>query len=191
MNTPSELKYTKDHEWLRVEGATAVVGITDFAQSQLGDIVFVDVATVGETVEQHSVFGTIEAVKTVSDLFSPVGGEVTGRYLFDAYGDTAEATEMATIHDGTASISGLPHGIYDIIEVEAPAGYTMTGQRMTVYITDGFQSVSQTIVNPIITGRLEVLKVDAASINVGGANAYTPLPGAVISLYSYDNSFAH
>ena len=76
MNTPSELKYTKDHEWVRVEGGTAVVGITDFAQSQLGDIVFVDVATVGETVAQHDIFGTIEAVKTVSDLFNPVSGQV-------------------------------------------------------------------------------------------------------------------
>jgi glycine cleavage system H protein len=76
MKTPSELKYTKDHEWVRIEGGIAVVGITDFAQSQLGDIVFVDVATVGETIAQHTVFGTIEAVKTVSDLFSPVGGEV-------------------------------------------------------------------------------------------------------------------
>lgn len=77
MNLPTNLKYTKDHEWVRIEGDTAVVGITDFAQSQLGDIVFVDVATVGETVSQHDVFGTIEAVKTVSDLFCPVGGEVT------------------------------------------------------------------------------------------------------------------
>jgi glycine cleavage system H protein len=77
MSFPSELKFTKDHEWVRVEGDTAIIGITDFAQSQLGDIVFVDVPTVGETVAQHGVFGTIEAVKTVSDLFSPVGGTVT------------------------------------------------------------------------------------------------------------------
>jgi glycine cleavage system H protein len=76
MSFPSDLKFTKDHEWVRVEGGTAIVGITDFAQSQLGDIVFVDVPTVGETVAQHGVFGTIEAVKTVSDLFCPVGGEV-------------------------------------------------------------------------------------------------------------------
>ena len=76
MNIPANLKYTKDHEWVRVEGDVAVVGITDFAQSQLGDIVFVDVATVGENVAQHAVFGTIEAVKTVSDLFCPVSGEV-------------------------------------------------------------------------------------------------------------------
>jgi glycine cleavage system H protein len=76
MNIPLELKYTKDHEWVRVEGDIATVGITDFAQSQLGDIVFVDVATVGEVVAQHTVFGTIEAVKTVSDMFNPVGGEI-------------------------------------------------------------------------------------------------------------------
>ena len=76
MNVPSNLKYSKDHEWVRVEGDTAVVGITDFAQSQLGDIVFVDVNTVGDTLAAGDVFGTIEAVKTVSDAFLPVGGEV-------------------------------------------------------------------------------------------------------------------
>lgn len=72
MNFPKELKYTKDHEWIRVEGDEAVIGITDFAQSELGDIVFVDIDTVGEEVEANEVFGTIEAVKTVSDLFLPV-----------------------------------------------------------------------------------------------------------------------
>lgn len=72
MNFPNELKYTKDHEWIRVEGEEAVIGITDFAQRELGDIVFVDVDTVGEEVGQDEVFGTIEAVKTVSDLFNPV-----------------------------------------------------------------------------------------------------------------------
>lgn len=76
MNVPDHLKYSKDHEWIRVEGDEAYVGITDFAQSQLGDIVFVDVTTVGETLAQNDVFGTIEAVKTVSDAFLPVGGEV-------------------------------------------------------------------------------------------------------------------
>ncbi|HJE88449.1 glycine cleavage system protein GcvH [Rikenella microfusus] len=75
-NIPSNLKYSKDHEWIRVEGEEAFVGITDFAQSQLGDIVFVDVATEGETLAQNDVFGTIEAVKTVSDAFMPVAGEV-------------------------------------------------------------------------------------------------------------------
>ena len=76
MNIPANLKYSKDHEWIRVEGAEANVGITDFAQNQLGDIVFVDVTTVGETLPQNEVFGTIEAVKTVSDAFLPVGGEI-------------------------------------------------------------------------------------------------------------------
>ena len=76
MNTPTNLKYSEDHEWIRVEGDEAYVGITDFAQSQLGDIVFVDVTSVGETLVAHEVFGTIEAVKTVSDAFLPVGGEV-------------------------------------------------------------------------------------------------------------------
>ena len=76
MNIPSDLKYSKDHEWIRVEETCAYVGITDFAQSQLGDIVFVDVTTVGETLPQNEVFGTIEAVKTVSDAFLPVGGEI-------------------------------------------------------------------------------------------------------------------
>ncbi len=77
MNIPSELKYTKDHEWIRIEGETAVVGITDFAQRELGDIVYVEVETVGETLAKEEVFGTVEAVKTVSDLFLPLSGEVT------------------------------------------------------------------------------------------------------------------
>lgn len=76
MNVPSNLKYSNDHEWCRMEGDTAYVGITDFAQSQLGDIVFVDVPTEGETVAAGEVFGTIEAVKTVSDAFLPVSGEI-------------------------------------------------------------------------------------------------------------------
>ena len=76
MNVPSNLKYTKEHEWLRVEGDTAVAGITDFAQGELGDIVFLEIETIGETLDAEEVFGTIEAVKTVSDLFMPVGGEV-------------------------------------------------------------------------------------------------------------------
>lgn len=76
MNIPAELKYTKDHEWVRVEGDVAVVGITDFAQRELGDIVYVEVETEGETLDQEEVFGTVEAVKTVSDLFLPVSGEI-------------------------------------------------------------------------------------------------------------------
>lgn len=76
MNFPADLKYTKDHEWIRIEGNEAYVGITDYAQSELGEIVFVDITTEGETVAKEEVFGTIEAVKTVSDLFMPVSGEV-------------------------------------------------------------------------------------------------------------------
>lgn len=76
MNLPENLKYTKDHEWVRVEGDVAYVGITDFAQSELGDIVYVDIDTVDKKVSQNDVFGTVEAVKTVSDLFSPLSGTV-------------------------------------------------------------------------------------------------------------------
>ena len=76
MNIPSELKYTKDHEWISIEGDIATVGITDFAQRELGDIVYVEVETIGETLNADEVFGTVEAVKTVSDLFLPVAGEI-------------------------------------------------------------------------------------------------------------------
>lgn len=76
MNFPADLKYTKDHEWVRIEGDMATVGITDFAQSELGDIVFVEIETQGESLEEHAIFGTVEAVKTVSDLFMPVSGTV-------------------------------------------------------------------------------------------------------------------
>ena len=76
MNIPSNLKYSKDHEWVHVEGDTAYIGITDFAQSELGEIVIVDITTEGETLASEAVFGSIEAVKTVSDLFMPLGGEV-------------------------------------------------------------------------------------------------------------------
>ncbi|WP_425076086.1 glycine cleavage system protein GcvH [Psychroserpens sp. S379A] len=77
MNIPSDLKYTKDHEWVKIEGDTATIGITDFAQSELGDIVYVEVETVDETLDIEEVFGTVEAVKTVSDLFLPLSGEIT------------------------------------------------------------------------------------------------------------------
>ncbi|RNL88247.1 glycine cleavage system protein GcvH [Sinomicrobium pectinilyticum] len=76
MNIPSDLKYTKDHEWIKIEGNIATVGITDFAQSELGDIVYVEVETVDETLDREEVFGTVEAVKTVSDLFLPLSGEI-------------------------------------------------------------------------------------------------------------------
>lgn len=76
MNVPANLHYTKDHEWLRVEGDSAYAGVTDFAQGELGDIVFIEIETLGETLKKEEVFGTIEAVKTVSDMFMPVSGEI-------------------------------------------------------------------------------------------------------------------
>lgn len=76
MNIPAELKYTKDHEWVRVEGNVATIGITDFAQSELGDIVYVEIETEGEELDQEEIFGSVEAVKTVSDLFMPVSGKI-------------------------------------------------------------------------------------------------------------------
>ena len=77
MNIPSDLRYTKDHEWVRIEGDTAIIGITDFAQGELGDIVFIDINTVGQDLAAEAVFGTVEAVKTVSDIFMPVSGTIT------------------------------------------------------------------------------------------------------------------
>jgi len=88
MNIPSNLKYTKDHEWIRVEGEFAFIGITDFAQGELGDIVYLEIETVGETLAKEEVFGTIEAVKTVSDLFMPVSGEILG--MNESLNDAAE-----------------------------------------------------------------------------------------------------
>lgn len=76
MNVPADLKYTKDHEWVKVEGDVATIGITDFAQGELGDIVYVEIETVDETLDKEEVFGTVEAVKTVSDLYMPISGEV-------------------------------------------------------------------------------------------------------------------
>lgn len=96
MNIPADLKYTKDHEWIRVEGNEAVIGITDFAQGELGDIVFVDISTEGQEVDQHAVFGTVEAVKTVSDLFMPVKGKVL--------------TVNAGLADDPASVNKDPYG---------------------------------------------------------------------------------
>ena len=76
MNFPAELKYTKDHEWIRLEGSEAIIGITEFAQRELGDIVYIDINTVGQEVAENEVFGTVEAVKTVSDLFMPISGTI-------------------------------------------------------------------------------------------------------------------
>lgn len=98
MNFPENLKYSKEHEWLRIEGDTAYVGITDFAQSELGDIVFVEIDTVGETIDQDEIFGSIEAVKTVSDLFIPVTGEILE--FNEALGDAAETVNTDPYGEG-------------------------------------------------------------------------------------------
>lgn len=119
MNIPQDLKYSKDHEWVKVEGDTVTIGITDFAQGELGDIVYVDVDSEGETLNAEEVFGTVEAVKTVSDLFMPVGGEVLElnsilesepeKINSDPYGDgwiikikLADASELDNLLDAAA-----------------------------------------------------------------------------------------
>lgn len=98
MNIPAELKYTKDHEWVRIEGDIATVGITDFAQGELGDIVYVEVDALDEAVDREAVFGTVEAVKTVSDLFAPLSGEVIA--FNEALEDTPEAVNSDPYGDG-------------------------------------------------------------------------------------------
>ncbi len=98
MNIPANLKYTKDHEWVSVEGDVATIGITDFAQGELGDIVYVEIETVGETMDQEEVFGSVEAVKTVSDLFMPVSGEIIE--FNDGLERTPEAVNKDPYGDG-------------------------------------------------------------------------------------------
>ena len=96
MNFPQNLKYTNEHEWIRVEGDIAYVGITDYAQEQLGDIVFVDIPTVGETLEAGETFGTIEVVKTISDLFLPVAGEVMENFPWNEKGTSGESNKRTS-----------------------------------------------------------------------------------------------
>lgn len=108
MNFPSDLKYTKDHEWVRIEGDVATIGITEFAQGELGDIVFVEIETKGQTIAEHQVFGTVEAVKTVSDLFMPVSGEIT------------EVNEG--LADDPAAVNNDPYGKGWMIKVKMSAG---------------------------------------------------------------------
>ena len=98
MNVPEDLKYTKDHEWVRVEGESVVIGVTDFAQKELGDIVYVDVDTEGETIEKEEVFGSVEAVKTVSDLMMPVSGEIVA--FNEALEDEPELVNTDPYGDG-------------------------------------------------------------------------------------------
>ncbi len=123
MNTPQNLRYSKDHEWVSVDGDIATIGITDFAQSQLGDIVFVDVATVGETLDADEVFGTIEAVKTVSDAFMPVSGEVIE--FNEALNDAPETVNKDPYGDGWMIKVKLsnPAEVEDLMDA---AAYTAT-----------------------------------------------------------------
>ena len=113
MNFPENLKYTNDHEWIRIEGNEAYVGITDYAQSELGEIVFVDIPTVGESLDKASVFGSIEAVKTVSDLLMPVPGNV-----LDANPDLENQPEL---------VNSDPYGKGWIIKIELSNSYSLNG----------------------------------------------------------------
>jgi glycine cleavage system H protein len=108
MNFPSELKYTKDHEWVRIEGDTCTAGITDFAQGELGDIVFVEIETEGQSLAAHEVFGTVEAVKTVSDLFMPVAGTIT--------------EVNSGLEGNPASVNEDPYGAGWMIRIKMDAG---------------------------------------------------------------------
>jgi glycine cleavage system H protein len=112
MNVPDSLHYTKDHEWIKIDGNIATVGITDFAQGELGDIVYVDITTLGQTVSQHEVFGTVEAVKTVSDLFMPISGKVSE--INKALEKTPEKVNHDPYGDGwmiKVELSSKPEGL--------------------------------------------------------------------------------
>ncbi len=119
MNIPDNLKYTKEHEWIRVEGDVVVVGVSDFAQGELGDIVFLEVETIGETLEKEEVFGTIEAVKTVSDMFMPVSGEVIE--FNEALADTPELVNKDPYGEGWMIKIKMsnPAELDELLDVEA------------------------------------------------------------------------
>lgn len=110
MNFPANLKYSKEHEWVKIEGNTGTIGITDFAQKELGDIVYVDINTIGETVAKDAVFGTVEAVKTVSDLFMPVSGKVL--------------EQNAALNDNPESVNKDPYNSGWMVKIE----FTNTGE---------------------------------------------------------------
>lgn len=114
MNFPENVKYTKDHEWIRLEGDVAYVGITDFAQEQLGDVVFVDIQAVGDTLEAGEAFGTIEVVKTIADVFMPVGGEVLEQN--EALADQPELVNKAPYGEGwLIKIKPNPENNFDVL----------------------------------------------------------------------------
>lgn len=112
MNIPQELFYTKDHEWIKIEGNKATIGITDFAQSELGDIVYVDISTVGQEVAVHAVFGTVEAVKTVSDLYMPVAGKIVeSNKSLDASPEKVNADPYGEGWMIKVELKGTPEGL--------------------------------------------------------------------------------
>jgi glycine cleavage system H protein len=113
MNFPADLRYTKEHEWIKLEGDIATVGITDFAQSELGDIVYVEIETVGQTLAQDEIFGSVEAVKTVSDLFLPIAGEVLE--VNDALNNTPELVNSDPFGEGWM----IKMKVSDVADVEA------------------------------------------------------------------------
>lgn len=123
MNFPAELKYTKDHEWIKIDGNVGTVGITDFAQKELGDIIYVDLKKVGTVVKQHEIFGTVEAVKTVSDLFSPVSGTIK------------EVNENLTSDAGVVNTKPYSEGWMVKIELSNPA------ETKDLLTADGYQKV--------------------------------------------------
>ena len=124
MNIPAELKYTKDHEWVKLEGDIATIGITEFAQSELGDIVYVEVETVGETMAQEEVFGSVEAVKTVSDLFLPMSGEII------EFNESLEATPEVVNNDPYGAGWMVKVRISDPSEFEALLDATAYAQEV-------------------------------------------------------------
>jgi glycine cleavage system H protein len=113
MNFPADLKYSKEHEWVKVEGTTGTVGITDFAQKELGDIVFVEIETVGDSIEKDAVFGTVEAVKTVSDLFLPVAGKIIGK--------------NESLNDAPEVVNSDPYGKGWMVKIEFTDPSQLTG----------------------------------------------------------------
>lgn len=123
MNIPEGLQYTKDHEWIKIEGKNATIGITDFAQGELGDIVYVDISTVGNDVAEHEVFGTVEAVKTVSDLYMPVAGKVLE--VNPALDASPEKVNEDPYGDGwmiKVEMTGTPNGLLSAAEYKELIG---------------------------------------------------------------------
>src|SRR5215207_8887798 len=120
MNIPENLKYTKEHEWVKIEGKTAIVGITDYAQGELGDIIYIDVTTAGNNVAQGDTFGTIEAVKTVSDMYAPVAGKISD--FNSAVNDNPAIVNQDPYGEGwlvKIEISGEPEGLLSVDEYKA------------------------------------------------------------------------